>query len=179
MRLAPILLLLACSTESGEISSASSESSSEVESSPPQGVHAQRVEVHVDGEPAADVVVLQPGLPGLYRTDTDGLATVPLDFDVSFEVWVSASHQGARIGAVRVREPVDEPVLVELGRFDSHDNPDYRFQDPGTPFRNDTTAQCAHCHVTINQDWYGSEHAGSASNPAVLDLYAGTAAIFS
>lgn len=145
----------------------------------PQGVVAQGVLVTLDGEPAQGVVVRQPGLPGTYLTDAHGMVTVPLDFDVTFEVWITASHPQARIGGRRVRVPIEEGLSIALSTYDPADNEAYDFHDPGTPFRRDSTDQCAHCHVTLNEDWHASVHAGSASNETVHDLYAGTAAIFS
>lgn len=142
----------------------------------PSGVIAQQVVVQLDGEPVEGATVMQPGRPEHWFTAPDGTVEVALDFDVLSEIWVSASHPSARTEAVRVREPSDEPWVVALTRFDDSDNPDYTFQDPGTPFRNDSTRYCSHCHVTINEDWYGSMHAQAASNQVVHDLYAGTSA---
>ena len=69
-----------------------------------------------------------------------------------------------------------ELLEIALERFDRSDNPDYPFLDPGSPTERDSTAYCGHCHVTFNTQWYASPHRRSASNPAVQDVYAGTAA---
>ncbi len=131
--------------------------------------------VHLDGEPSPDTLVMQGGAQPMFRTDADGRVTLPIDLEVPGQVWVVASHPRARIRAIQLEPPV-RPVVVELTRL-GPDNPDYRFQDPGTPERRNTTAQCSHCHRTIGDDWYRSQHRTAASNPRVHDLYAGTARI--
>ncbi len=70
----------------------------------------------------------------------------------------------------------EEGVTIALQRYADGDNPLYVFQDPGTPEIRDSTTYCAHCHVTINADWYGSAHRRAASNAVVQDVYAGAAA---
>jgi hypothetical protein len=132
--------------------------------------------VHLDGEPSPDTVVMQGGAHATFRTGPDGRVTLPIDLDVPGQVWVVGSHPRARIRAVRVEPPVRQPLVVELLRF-GPDNPEYRFQDPGTPRRRNTTAQCSHCHRTIGDDWFRSQHQSAARNPRVHDLYAGTAHI--
>ncbi len=138
---------------------------------------AVEVLVRLDGVPEADVLVMQGGAHVTYRTGADGRVTLPLDLDITGEVWVVASHPGARIRAVWLRPPVELLVEVELTRFDTTDNPAYVFQDPGTPEQRATTAYCAHCHRTLNDAWYASAHRKAASNPRVQDVYAGTARV--
>jgi hypothetical protein len=171
--LIPLIAGLGCPADPGGDTEDTAETGDTSAPAPPARV-AQRVRVTLDGAPVADVVVAQPGRPGLWRTDAEGLATVELAVDVSYEVWVTASHPTARTEGRRVRDPGEGVVEVPLVRYVDVDNPAYSFQDPGTPFRNDSTSQCSHCHVTINEDWYGSMHASAASNPVVHDLYAGT-----
>lgn len=136
-----------------------------------------KVEVRVDGAPTAGVLVMQGGARPTWRTGPDGKVVLPLDYDVPGQVWIVASHPEARVGAVEVFEGMRLPVVIPLSRFDTGDNPAYRFQDPGEPGRRETTAQCGHCHQTLNDDWYASPHRTSASNAHVHDLYAGAAAI--
>lgn len=133
------------------------------------------VRVTLDGEPAADVRVVQGGTTTEVFTDARGLARVPLDLTVVGDIMVIASHPRARQRGEWLYDDFEEPVELPLRRYGS-DNPDYRFQDPGEPRRRNTTAQCGHCHLTINDAWFGSAHQTSASNPVVHDLYAGTAA---
>ncbi len=126
--------------------------------------------VLVDGEPSADTLVMQGGTQTTRRTDARGTATLPIDLESPGQVWVVASRPDARIRAKRVRPPVAQPVVIELSRF-GPDNADYFFSDPGTPERRQTTAQCGHCHQTINDDWHRSPHRSSATNPRVREIY--------
>ncbi|MEL6348521.1 MAG: hypothetical protein AAFV53_35770, partial [Myxococcota bacterium] len=150
------------------------------ETADPTPVPAERyqsltVRVTLDGEPAADVRVLQGGVPGEWRTDESGQVDIVLDRFVDGEVAVMAAHPEARIGGDDVDADA-ETVDIALSRYAHPDNPEYIFQDPGEPTRRGTTAQCAHCHVTINEQWFDSEHRSAATNPLLQDLYAGTAA---
>ncbi len=142
---------------------------------------AVRVRVTLDGAPAAGVMVVQGGAPidpeTALRTDAAGLALVPLDTAIPGDLYVIASHPRARQRGEWIIDGIDEPVHLPLTTF-GPDNPDYRFQDPGEPRRRNTTAQCGHCHLTINDAWFGSAHQRAARNPVVHDLYAGTAAAF-
>ena len=131
--------------------------------------------VTLDDAPAADTLVMQGGTQTHVRTDADGRVMLPIDLATPGQVWAVASHPQARIRAMRVQPPVAEPVRIELARF-GVDNPDYHFTDPGTRERRGTTAQCAHCHQTINDAWWSSVHSTAASNQRLHDLYAGTGA---
>ncbi|MCB9546293.1 MAG: hypothetical protein H6706_10620 [Myxococcales bacterium] len=133
------------------------------------------VEVTLDGVPAAGVRVQQGGLDAFTRTDADGRARLVLDRSRPEEPVIIASHPDARIRSMTVYPEDRSPALIELARFSTADNPAYAFQDPGEPRRRESTAQCGHCHLTLNDDWYASPHRRSASNPTVHDLYAGTA----
>ncbi len=137
------------------------------------------VEVTLDGDPLAGAVVVQGGRDGHWTTDAAGRATVTFDTSVGGGLArsVISSHPDARIGAAIVNVDRETPHRIELERFAVGDNPDYVFQDPGEPDRRGTTGQCAHCHVTLNQDWYDSPHRTSASNPVVQDVYASATAI--
>lgn len=129
--------------------------------------------VTLDGDPAPGSVVTQPGVEGEAITGDDGRVALVVDLLVS-EPWVAASHADARTGGVGVDAGTTE-VEIPLVRYDPADNPSYVFRDPGEPDRRETTQQCAHCHVTLNQDWYADPHRFAASNPNVTDLYAGAA----
>lgn len=133
--------------------------------------------VTLDGEPAAGVRVVQGGTRLEAFTDDRGRVRMALDLAVEGEVMVIASHPEARQRGEWLYEGIEQPVVLPLRRF-GPDNPEYRFQDPGEPRRRNTTAQCGHCHLTINDAWFGSAHQTTAKNPVVLDLYAGTAAAF-
>lgn len=137
------------------------------------------VRVTLDGEPVQDAVVVQGGVDVLHRTGADGSYDLEVDLTVRGEWWVVASHPQARVRAKQVR--VDGPATLELDlvSYERTDNPEYIFQDPGTPSRRDTTNQCAHCHNTLNDDWWSSVHRTAASNPELHDLYSGTASAIS
>lgn len=182
-----LLGLLACA---GEKADSPADSSAPGESSPPDSqdspVSHERflpvaVLVKLDGEPVEGAVLTQGGNPETWTTGTDGAATVVLDTTVRGDPALMASHPDARIDGVEIDDEyldIDEPLEIALVRFSTTDNLDYVFQDPGDPDHRDTTGQCAHCHIAINDDWYGSAHRQSASNPQVHDLYAGAAAAY-
>ncbi len=160
-----MLLLMACS---GAIDSSPPPPPEEsgIDTEPPPGVgDSFALTVTLDGDAAEEVTVSQGGRTLRWATDAEGKAIVELDrsFD---EVVLMASHPEARIRALIVGDEATEG-LIELARFDPSDNPDYLFDDPGSPTQNDTTAYCAHCHVTTVEDWYGSVHRQAASNPVV------------
>jgi hypothetical protein len=146
------------------------------ESGHPYGTLA--VTVRLDGAPAADVLLTQPGAERTWRTDAEGRALVELDLTVFGAVALMASHPAARIGGDELYDSMIEAGTyeIDLVRVVGGDNLLYEFQDPGTPERYDSTAQCAHCHAKLTADWYASPHNSSAQNPLVHDLYAGTAA---
>lgn len=133
------------------------------------------VQVTLDGVPAPGVTLSQGGLPARWTTDETGAAQVTLDRTLDGEHWIIASHPEARQTAAELRDDANlsETVVLELTRFVADDNPQYTFRHPGTPDQRESTAFCAHCHVTINEDWFASPHRTSASNPVVQDLYSG------
>ena len=138
------------------------------------------VTVTLDGTPTQGVRVMQGGVEGRWLTDANGRATVAIDLTLDAELWVLASADSARTGAAEVdEEDLGAPLLIELTAFDPSDNPAYVFRDPGEPDRRDTTAVCAHCHITLNEDWIDSAHRHSARDPQVQDLYAGVAGTIS
>lgn len=134
------------------------------------------VYVTLDDAPAVGAVITQGGTGELHPVDDQGWAHLPVDLEVEGDLGVVASHPEARQRAADLEE--GGPTVISLTRFSARDNPDYLYQDPGAPGRRDTTAQCGHCHLTLNDDWYASAHRQAASNPVVHDLYAGTAARF-
>lgn len=139
-----------------------------------------QVQVTLDGAPAAGVVLSQGGNDTRWTTDTAGEAWVELDLGVEGDLFILASHPEARIGGEwLLGDPPDtgqERVSIALTRYATGDNLLYVFQDPGEPTRQDSTNQCAHCHVTLNAAWFASPHRSAAKNPHVQDLYAGAAA---
>ena len=141
---------------------------------PPLGPDMIRVQVTLDGEPAADTLLVQGGTPHHWRTDADGAAVITIDREVEGQLYVVASHPEARQRGVEADFDAEAPQRIELFRF-SGDNPDYVFQDPGEPGRREDTRACGHCHQTINDAWHASPHRASASNPVVQDVYAGVA----
>jgi hypothetical protein len=181
MRVAALLalstLFLACPSEAPP----ADDDDGETPTPEPPGPDRYELSVRVllDGAPVAEITVMQGGLDERWTTDADGLATIDIDTTLDAEHWVVASHPEARQFGVEVPArawELMEPLEVELTRFDPTDNPDFRFRDPGEPAHRDSVAKCAHCHVTMNVDWYDSPHRTSASNPAVQDLYAGVRA---
>ncbi len=135
------------------------------------------VVVTVDGEPAQNSIVAQGGTGTHYITDENGEVVVDVDFETVGDLGFTASHPEARIGWVGLERPADR-VEIALSRYDASDNDEYLFQDPGTPRNSPTTAQCGHCHITLNRDWYNSPHRTAASNRSVQDLYRGGAFAF-
>jgi hypothetical protein len=138
-----------------------------------------QVQVLLDGLPVEGAVVLQGGTELHLLSDAQGMVELQLDPSVIGDKTVVASHPEARTGLLHWHDARDNPSQLHLTRFDSSDNADYRFQDPGQPGRRASTRQCGHCHVNINDDWYASPHRQSASNPIVQDQYAGTSSALS
>ena len=135
---------------------------------------AVRVRVTLDGAPVGGARVSYAGSGEFVETSTGGWADVGLRPVVpSFEAVITAAHPDARTGAEIVEPGDGRPLTVALRSFEATDNPSYRFGDPGTPDRRDTTNECAHCHVTLNEAWFTSAHRRSAQNETVLDLYTG------
>ena len=134
------------------------------------------VTVLLDGQPAQNATVLQGGLPERWATGPDGRVVVEVDRRIDAQLWILASLPEARIWGTQIEpEAPQDAVTIELDSLNEQDNPAYQFKDPGTPERNDSTAMCAHCHVTMVEDWFASAHRESARDPQVQDLYAGAA----
>jgi hypothetical protein len=136
-----------------------------------------KVLVHIDGEPSPNTLVMQGGTPTEWLTNEEGVATVDVDFTVPGEIFVMGIHPDTRVRGDYVFVDTEE-MLVELTRFDTTDNEDYVFKDPGVPWESHVIEKCAHCHLTIADTWYGSAHRTSAKNPILHDLYSGTATAF-
>jgi len=134
------------------------------------------VTVTIDGKPSPNTLVLQGGNPARWRTNAEGKARILIDATVVGDLFVMASHEEARIEGDFV--PKGDSITIALKRFDVRDNEAYQFLDPGEPTRRESTAQCGHCHRSINDDWFASPHRTAAKNPVVHDLYAGAAATF-
>lgn len=174
--MAPLLLLLACT---GDPAGESADSPTDSTDSAAPTTRTLEVLVTLDGAPSPDTSVLQGGNPARWVTDADGHATILVDFTIHGD-YVMASHPEARILGDRVDPDTPEPFVIALTRYDTSDNPDYVFQDPGEgEWLNTNTSHCLHCHRSIHADWWESPHRSSASNPSVQDLYQGTAAAWS
>lgn len=128
--------------------------------------------VTLDGaSPQTAIQLKQGGVDKLFKTDPDGHALMGVQLTGVGQVVIHASHPDARVGA-KLIEPQDltNEVHIKLQRFDQTDNPEYKFIYPGTP---QDQLSCAHCHNHINEQWYGTPHQRSASNPFLQDVYAG------
>ena len=138
------------------------------------------IEAHVslDGEPAPATVVSQGGNPERWTTNAEGIAWVTLDLSGPGEMVLIASHPDARIRGKLVSPDHTGPVELTLTRFDTTDNPDYLFKDPGEPGESHLIEKCGHCHLTMDDTWFESAHKTSASNPVLQDIYQGTASGF-
>jgi putative hemolysin len=132
--------------------------------------------VTLDGQPAPDVLLSQPGTSTTAITNASGMAALTVDFEAPGEDWVMAAHPEARIGGVEV-EPSDlELIGIELFRYEATDNLEYIFQNPGIDdWASSNTTMCNHCHQDQYLAWSQSPHKISASNPVLWDLYRGTA----
>jgi len=134
------------------------------------------VAVTLDGAPAADVLVVQGGTSRSWRTGADGTVTAIIDVTTPGALVLVATHPEARTGGADMyRSALQDAVLIALERYDTADNPSYVFQDPGLPGDSPTAAQCGHCHGSIVESWYASEHRRAASDPRLGDLYTGRA----
>jgi len=143
-----------------------------------------RVRVLLDGEPAPDTTVLQGGADGRWTTDANGEVTITVDLTVIGDIEVMASRSDARIQGLIVHDSdyntgegdTAGPFVVSISRFDTSDNPEYTFLDPGdVPWEESNTTMCMHCHRTLHEEWTLSPHRTSASNAVVQDVYQGTA----
>jgi hypothetical protein len=143
----------------------------------PEVVVALPIEVHVtlDGAPSPDTTVSQGGNLERWKTNPEGIAVVTLDLSVPGELVLIASHPDARIRGNLVSPDHTGPFELALDRFDTTDNPDYVFKDPGEPGKSHIIEKCAHCHLTVDETWFASAHKTSASNPLLQDIYQGTA----
>jgi len=135
-----------------------------------------RVTVTLDGAPLEGAMVTQPGTNNRWTTDADGVVVASLDLREDM-LGIAAAHPDARTKGDELWDPVpwDEGYGIELTSIETVDNVDYIFQDPGTPDRDYSTDYCAHCHVTLVEDWVESAHEQAARNPVVHDLYSGAA----
>lgn len=135
-------------------------------------IYVLHVRVTLDGqEPRVPIKLKQGGVDKVFKTDERGHALMGVRMTGVGQVVIHASHPDARVGA-KVIEPEDVPseILIKLKRFDQSDNPEYKFIYPGTP---KDQLSCAHCHNSVNEQWYGTPHQKSASNPFLHDVYAG------
>lgn len=131
--------------------------------------------VTLDGVAASGVLVMQAGAKLPQYTNDQGYGLIPVQGLSEQAHTVVASHPEARILAVPVSPTyTNEILMIALSRFSKADNSRFTFQDPGAPGESPSTAQCGHCHLSQNEDWYSSAHRTSASNQWVQQLYSGT-----
>ena len=132
--------------------------------------------VDPDGSPVAGAWVMMGGQPASLwaQTDTDGRASIELVDDGVSDPWVLAGKEGWRSGGVPVDPTAPLAVTITMRPEPTADNADYAFQ-PGGHGMSPDTSECGHCHPSIADDWAGSAHRTSASNPRTWDLYAGSA----
>ena len=132
-----------------------------------------KMRVLLDNVPISGVHVTQGGATGSWETDERGEVWVELDVDAIPPMMIFGAHPEARTRGIEVSADQVTGVTLSLTRFSPLDQPDYPFADPGEPTRRDTTSQCGHCHLDINDQWFESPHRSSARNPIVYDLYTG------
>jgi hypothetical protein len=138
------------------------------------------VTVTLDGEPVGETLVVQGGNPARWTTDAEGKVIIDVDLLVPGDHFVMASHPEARIvgQSVYYKDPFFDDtaeVVLALTRFDTSDNEDYVFKDPGEPGNSHVIQKCAHCHLTVADSWGDSVHRVMAKNPVTHDVYEGTA----
>ncbi len=176
-----VLLLFACAGAPDSVSPEPRETAADTapadSDTAPVAPFDVSVTVTLDGVPVEGALVMQGGAQTRWFTDAEGRATVRVDPSIVGDRVVLAAHAEARSWG----EEVDGPaaITLPLERYDTTDNPLYVFNDPGPESHEGTnTAQCNHCHIELHRTWWPSAHRTSASNTAVHDLYAGTAAAF-
>jgi len=81
---------------------------------------------------------------------------------------LTAWKEGYRIASFH---PVPKRPLLVFSRLPAEDNPAYAWLAPDP----DSLAPnaCGNCHTTIHDEWAGSAHARSATNPRLLSLITG------
>ena len=174
-----LFLLLSCTSEKKQVDTAkTSEPSSEPEAPVDDGSIYKYLEVQVQDTSGAAIpqaLVAQPGTDREWIADENGSVTIQLTrrVDGDFAVTAASPEHLIKGDAWYNWARIPESLTIELPEIpQDHDN--YAFQDPGTPTHNETTAQCSHCHITINEQWFESPHKTSASNTTVQDLYSGS-----
>ena len=132
-----------------------------------------KVRVLLDFQPLTNVLITQGGSEQTWQTDEQGETWVELDQKALAPFIIFAAHPQARTKGVEVEPTQTIGVTIELTSFRQPDQPNYPYADPGEPDRRNTTSQCGHCHLDINDAWFESPHRRSAKNPIVYDLYTG------
>ncbi len=138
---------------------------------------AVTVFVLLDDVPTEDITVMQGGNPTRWATDAEGKVITQVDTSVPGDLFLMAIHPDARVLGDFVYPNTTE-LTISLVSFDTSDNPDYIFKDPGVPWESHVIEKCAHCHLTIADTWYDTAHRTSAKNPILHDIYSGTAKAF-
>lgn len=174
-----LFLLISCTADTKQVDSATLEPIVEPDSPVADDSLYKDLQVQVqdtNGAPIPQAIVNQPGTDREWMTDDHGNVIIRLTRRVDGNFAVSAASTEHLIkGEAWYRwESIPEAVLIQLPDI-PQDHDSYAFQDPGTPAHNDTTSQCSHCHIEINEEWFQSPHRTSASNRTVQDLYSGSA----
>ncbi len=132
-----------------------------------------KLRVLLDQRPLAEALITQGGSHLTWETDALGEVWVTIDQEAIEPLILFAASPEARTKGVTVTADQREGVTISLTSFNAIDQPLYPYGDPGEPTRRDTTGQCGHCHLNLNDGWYESPHRSSAKNPIVYDLYTG------
>ena len=143
--------------------------------SPPLGDREGHFKLRVllDNQLLANAKISQGGSERTWLSDAQGEAWIELDTLAISPLVMFAAHPEARTKSIEVQANQVEGVTIALTRFKTPDQPNYPYSDPGEPSRRNTTTQCGHCHLDINDTWFASPHSRSAKNPIVYDLYTG------
>ncbi|PRP93659.1 hypothetical protein [Enhygromyxa salina] len=157
-------------------STSESESDSGTDEAEPIPEQIERsVLVLLDGVPLQGAIVIQGGTGVVVHTDADGRALALIDTTIQGALVLMASDERARTKASEILVNDASEIVFELESIEPGDNEAYEFNPAGVPENPGTTAECGHCHQAFKDQWFGSPHRRSASNPVVQDIYAGVA----
>jgi len=132
-----------------------------------------RGRVTAAGAPVEGAIVRFAGRVEEAVSGTDGRFTLTVvDPPVVLrELALAAGKAGYWNRGIRVVDPTAAQEIA-IDRIDRVDDPAYEFKSPDA---RPNTPHCVHCHPAQTEEWRGSAHAASATNPRLADLYNGTA----